>query len=202
MAFEDYSIQQYYNAKFRKDYSQFGIPEDIFDTVETEYVDASGLYESEEFENVSYIHYLNGRINKVSLFIKLQRDFIKEFGIPFLPDISRLKEIGHNLFWDGDLPKFENQLSKIESREKKYVSKLEGKIKLLTEKRKIKNGDKHDEETIEGRAEKLKNDAVSFIRTLNTLGKTWSIDKYRTSLQEYGIMIKQQMEEVQASRKH
>lgn len=201
MIYENFVIDPFMKAWFNKDYS--GMSEDDFDTVYSEYQDTSGLYLTEDFERRSYIHHLNSRINYIKIYIRLQRDFIEEFGKPFIRDFGDLKEkYGYVLTWSEEHPhliaverkKFEMQLRRIEMHEKKFDSTLQTKIKELNESRegKIKNPEDFD----------LRKSRVSFIKMLNSLSKIgYSVDRRKTTVEELALMIKQQMEEVEEQNK-
>lgn len=160
-----------------------------FETVMTEYVDTAGLFQSEEFEKVAYIHFLNNRINTVKISIRLQREFIKNFQVPYLPDLQFLMKFGYSIKWNNNIEDFSEKLNKIEQKESKYISQLEAKIKDLTDFR----AKKTDKEV------SPKESRGSFIRTLNSLGKIgYKIDNDKTTVEELAYMIKQQTEEVES----
>lgn len=187
MAFENYTIRQFMQAWFNQDTSVMSIEE--FDNVYTEYIDVAGLFQSEEFDKVVYIHFLNGRINTVNIFIRLQREFIKEFNIPYIEGFELLKDKGYILKWNNSIDDFENQLLRIEAQEKRYISELENCIKELIDFRKTKG--KSEEEPLKKKRE-------GFIRTLNTLGKVgYRIDKDKDTVEDLALMIKQQFEEME-----
>lgn len=187
MAFEDYTIRQYIRAQFSQDYSERGIPKDILDIVNSEYIDAACLYDEDEFQRVAYIHFLNGRINSIRMSIDLQRKYLLNFEIPYLPGLSFFKKYGHNLKWNDHIGNFLDQLHKVENSEKKYISKLEIETKQLIE-RKLKS--KKPQEITNETTRK------SFIRTINSLGRIgWKIDMDKTTMEEFSIIILQQSED-------
>lgn len=202
MAFEKYNIDQFMAAWFDKNYVELSLED--FELVYSEYLDTSGLFMSEYFELQSLIHHLNSRINYINLFVRIQRDFISNFFIPFQRDFDRLKEnYGYVVKWNGSVDDFEKQLKKIESRQIKHQSFLEEKIQELVKLRKENSGKKKfngddDKETEEDKDIKLKKSRVSFIRMLNSLGKIgYKLDKKLTTVEELALMIKQQIEEVE-----
>ena len=188
MAFENYNIRQFINACFNNDFSE--ISEDDFSIVYSEYLDESGLFMSDSFEERGAIHRLNSRINYVKLFIRLQRQFIDEFDMPFIRDFENIKNnYGYSLKWNNDKDDFEKQLSKIEMKEVKYEDTLKKKIDDFVK----KNSDKEDKKDKE-----VKLSRTSFIRMINSLSKIgYRIDKDKTTVEELAIMIKQQLEENQ-----
>lgn len=185
MAYENYNIKQFEDAMFKGDRSVMN--DDVYNEVYSEYVDTAQLYEEEEFNMITRIHYLNNRINTISIGIRLQRQFIEEFDIPCLSGFEVFKKNGHMLYWTGDKEKFMETLRRIEVKDKKYISEVENNIKTLTEFRK-KKGLK-DEQPVKIRRE-------SFIKTINSLGKIgYKIDKLVNTPEDLALMIKQQKEE-------
>lgn len=187
MAYENWTIRQLMKAWFRKDYSEMS--EEEFGIVRTEYIDTAGLYDENVFQKVCYIYFLNSRINSISLSIRLQKDFLKEFDIPYKPAFSFLSKFGHRVKWNDNAEDFISQLDKIERREVKYTSMIENEIvelKKLQKQAKIPEEEEDDKTTRE-----------RFIRTVNTLGKIgYKIDYDKTTVEELALMIKQQTEEV------
>jgi hypothetical protein len=188
VAFEKYTVEQFKCAWFEKDYSV--ISEEEFKICHAEYLDTSGLFLSEDFERQTYIHHLHSRINYVNMFIQLQRDFLEEFGKPFIRDFDSFKQR-----WKDDKKDFENQLEKIEKRERKFHSILEEKIKEFNSEREKQ---KHKSSTEDDTDEELKKARLSFIRMINSLGKVgFTLDKDKTTVEELALMVKQQMEEIE-----
>lgn len=187
MASEKYTVRQFEQAWFQGDRSV--MDEHEFNQVYTEYMDTSGLFETEEFDKVCYIYWLNNRINSIKLGIKLQKDFLKEFGVPYKPAFFFFVEFGHNLKWNDNSEDFIKQLKTVEIREKMYIGELEGAMKELKDFRKKRdNGEPTDP----------KKTRISFIRTRNTLGKIgYIIDPDKTTVEEMALMVKQQSEEVE-----
>lgn len=186
MAYENWTVRQLMNAWFRKDYSEMS--EDELHTVKTEYIDTAGLYDENVFQKVTYIHFVSARINSIKLSIKLQKDFISEFGVPYKPAFPFLNKFGHRVKWNESEDEFLSQLDKIERRESRYTSILENEIVELKKLQKeAKIPEEEDEKTTRER----------FIRTVNTLGKIgYKIDYDKTTVEEMALMIKQQTEEV------
>lgn len=185
--YENITIKQFEKGYFSNDYSEF--TKEQINEAYIEYINTAGLYETEEFQKITYIHYLNNRLNSVKLSVQLQTDFINDFGVPYIPELLFLKKFGHRVIWNEKKGKkdFVEQLNKCIQRDNKYVSILESKLKELNESREKKN--KKPEET------SISQTRGSWIKTCNTLGKIFSIDKEKTTLEEYAWMIKQQTEE-------
>lgn len=191
MAFENYTLKQFEDAWFKGDRDV--MTQSVFDEVYSEYIDTAELWQSEEFDKVSYIHFLNNRINTVRLSVTLQKKFIDEFEVPYKPGFELLKKNGHYLKWNDSVEDFVKQLDKVENREKKYISELENEIKNLVTLRKNKNG---------GKEKTPKEQRQSHLRTVNSLGKIgFKIDKDKITVEEYALMIKQQSEEAERYNK-
>jgi len=185
--YEEVTVNQFMRAWFKGERDV--LSDEDYATVRQEYLDTAGLYDVDELDRVSYIHFLNNRINSVKIGIRLQREFISHFKEPFKPNFKFFQQKGHILKWENDLEKFEVLLKKIEKRELKYVAKLEGCLKDMIDKRKKKA----EPEEVD-----LKAQRENFIRTLNSLGKVgYKIDRDETTVEDLALMIKQQTEEVE-----
>lgn len=190
MAYENYTIIEFMNAQFKHDYSI--ISKEELKIVFTEYIDTAKLYESDEFSKVVYIHFLNNRINTIKLWIRLQKEFLNNFDVPFIEQFGFIfKKFGHIVKWNNSREDFILQLDRVEKREQKYISELENCIKILTESRlKNKSNDKSVELT-----------RSSFIKTINSLGKIgWKIDKHKDTLEDLALIIEEQINEGKNSK--
>ena len=194
MAYENYTIRQFKKAWFNEDYSE--ITKEEFDKVYTEYVDTAGLFLTEQFDKVVHVHYLNNRINSIALAIKLHRDYLDHFGLPYIEGLGFFSKFGHNIFWSNDekisleqkKEWFLTSLNRVELKEKKYISMLEIEYKGL----------------IDMNLKKVKNEVTtkqsrgSFVRMINSLGKVgYKIDEDKNTVEDLAYMIKQQSEENQ-----
>lgn len=191
--YEKINISDFMEAWFEEKYEK--LSKEDFKIVHAEYLDTSGLYMSDDFEKHSLVHHLNSKINYIKMFVRLQREFMDEFDMPFIRDFAHLKEeYGYVVKWNGSIEDFENQLVKIEKRQIKHQSFLEEKIKELKELKESRSNN-HKKQPIEPESD-LKKSRMSFIRMLNSLGKIgYKIDKLTTTVEELALMIKQQMEE-------
>jgi hypothetical protein len=183
MAFERYTISDFISAKFNNDYSVMS--EEDMNEAYTEYIDLAGLYETNEFNKVSYIHFLNNRINTIKISIDLQKRFIKDFGVPYLPELVLFKKLGHSLKWNNDVDKFIKSLDNVQLRENKYISELEIAIEELVDIRTKRN--KKDNNVL------TRNGFIGIYISLGKLG--YRISKNETTLEEMAIMIRKQIEE-------
>lgn len=103
---------------------------EAYEFIHGQYVDLSGLYETREFEMTAYISSLAVRINTVHEFIRLQREFISQFDIPYVPGFYLVKKYGYTLLWDHESPDIDTflaRLEKMESKEAKFKSELKRK---------------------------------------------------------------------------
>lgn len=163
-----------------------------FEMIYAQYIDLSGMYQTREFELSAYINSLDNRIRTIERFVELQRLFLGEFNMPFLPSFGLVKRYGHHLVWNPEYPDtdlFKKKLAQIEMKEKKYHSILNTKIKDLVEFRKKQNNKEHT--LLESRKQ--------FITTLNRLQQAkFVIDDEKTTVEDLAIMIcdhKDQIEE-------
>lgn len=186
MAYEDYKLGQFKRAWFKEDRSiETGIPQEEFDSVYTEYIDTVGAYKSDQFDKAGWIKHLEAKINTITIWIKLQRDFIEDFGRPLTERFVFMEEFGYFLHY-SDNDSFFEELKNIEQDLKGDISELNGSIKELED---IKASEPVIIKT-------LKEQRESFTRNQNTLGKIgYKIDEDKTSVEEYALMIKQQNEE-------
>lgn len=186
---EDYFVGQFKQAWFKKDRSV--ISEEIFPILQAEYLDISGLFLSDDFEKQAQIYNIDRKLSYVKTFIRLQRDYIEVFKMPFQRDFHILKnKYGYVLKWKGDLEDFKSQLLNIERREIKNTSYLDMKIQELKELR-AKQGRK-----TEVTDDDLLNSRHSFLRMQNSLGKVgYKIDDNSTTVESFALMIKQQLED-------
>ena len=183
MAFEKYNIKQFKSAWFEQDYSELSKEE--FDICYTEYVDTAGLFNTENFEKITYINYLANRINSVNLAIKTHKDFIRDFGVHYESGLKFFEKFGHYIKFNT-LEQFLKDLDKIELKERKYISELENASvdlgKLKTKK--------------DNKVSTVKESRASFIRMLSSLRKIgWVIDDYVTTIEELAIIVKSQSEQ-------
>lgn len=183
MEIENIVIKDFMNAWFNKDYST--LSEERFDIAYTEYIDLSGRYSTKEFELVTYIHYLNNRINSVKLSVRLQKDFIFEFGIPYTPELKFFKKFGHTLFWKDNVEEFVKALDRIETKEKKYIVELETKMQDLVKERKKNNTGNTSTFTNETRQ-----NFVTMMNSLNKIG--YKISRTETTVEELALIIKEE----------
>lgn len=184
--YEDITIRQFMNASWKGDRSV--INEEQLKIAETEYIDTAGLYETESFNKECYIQFLTTRINVVTIGIRLQREFLQEFDVPYSPELKVFHKYGHYPVWENNKEKFLKSLTMIEKMEKVYISQLEIKIKELEDYKKLKDTKEQNQS--------IKVSRGSFIQTVNSLGKlNYKIYYDTTRLEEMAYMVKAQLEE-------
>jgi hypothetical protein len=189
--YEKISVKQFIDAWFFEKYET--ISKDDFEIAYTEYIDATGLFTTREFDLVCFIHFTNNKLNIVRLAVGLQRQYLEEFGEPFLEELNFLIKFGYRLKWENDKQDFINQLDKVIRSESKYRTLLNAKRKQLDEERKKAGTEEPDK----------KKTRVSFLRMMNTLGKIgYKVDKDITTVEELSLMIKQQFEEQEELKAH
>jgi hypothetical protein len=165
-----------------------------FEYIYAQYVDFSGLFQSREFEMCAFINSLDTRVQTMKRFVELQRIFIKDFNVPFVPGLDIAKRYGHNLWWNHnnpDLALFLRKLDQIENREVKYQDKVAQKVKELVDFR--SKQEKKEFTLLESRK--------NFITMLNRLQQArFVIDKNSTTVEELCLMIKDHREQVDAEK--
>jgi len=155
-----------------------------FEIIYAEYVDYAGLYVTREFEISGYIESLDKRITTINRFITLQRTFLHEFDVPFIPGFALVKKYGHRLYWDFNRPDkeaFLKKLQQIQASESRYQAELNKKVNELVELRRKKVNKEFT--LLESRKQ--------FIMSTNRLQQNkYVIDKDKTTMEELGLMIK------------
>lgn len=165
-----------------------------FEFIYAEYVDYSDLYQSQEFEIVAYINSLDTRIQVIRRFVELQRKFLVQFDMPFLPAFDMVKRYGHHIYWDAKYPDkdvFLKKLTQIEMKEKKYETKVDQKVQELFELRKKKVKKEHT--ILENRK-----DFVTMLTRLQKAG--FVIDKDKTTVEELALIIKDQRDQIEEAK--
>jgi len=146
--------------------------------INMQYMDASGLFLTREYELQISIQSMRNKINCVMLGVNLQREFIKEFGLPYLPALSEFNKYGYRLTWDSDLKDFETQLQRIEANIQSYITLANRKEKDL--KTTIENAEIID----------IKQSRAQFNKMLISLQKmNYHIDKSKTTMEDLATMI-------------
>lgn len=168
------------NCWFKEDYTE--ISKERFEIAYSEYIDASGLYNTKQFQDFAYIHHLNNRISCINISLQVQREFLETFGQPYEDGLDFFKKYGYTVYWNGNKTEFLSYLDKIQKREKKYTLELQNRLKLFKD----------------GKIEspKITQTRQDFIRMLTTLNKIgYKIDRNITTVEELAIIIKQDKDE-------
>lgn len=157
---------------------------DNWEQLFTQYVDLSGIGETEEYTLMVAIHNLGVRVAGVNAFIQLQINWYNNFDEPFELAFEDMKKYHIKISYDPSQPgRFLQRLKQIEADEKRNIAEMDSLIKDLEELR--KNGVKPG-----------KSSSETFIRTLNALNKEgYRIDNDKTDMEELSLMIRQRNEE-------
>lgn len=164
-----------------------------FEFIYAQYVDISGLYQSQEFEILAYIDSLSKRKGTLEQFVELQRAFMAQFdGVPFLPGLKIAERYGYKLYWDPNYPEsFVTKLNQIPVKEAKYKIKIAEKVAELVALRKKQVHKEHS--ILESRKD--------FITMMNRLQQQkFVISKSETTIEELALMIKDQRDQVEEQR--
>ncbi len=182
MTFEECTLRQFMKCLFEKDFSD--ITEDEFSDIYTKYAETAKIYDADKFSQLAYVQYLSARINFIGYFIDSQLSYLDLFEVPYLPKLKELIPYGYNLKWNNSFDDFVKQCESIKKKEKRYENKLDEAIEKLN-----KDNDKRTEE---------KDPRKTFIKLMVQLSKVgYNIDKDRTTIEEFSIMIASQQEENQ-----
>lgn len=173
------SVRIFMMCMYDHDYSQ--LEGGDFEKIFTEYIDLSGIGETKELELMVAIHNIQTRITYIDAQVNIQKNFLHNFGMPFVNAFDDFRKYNHRLSWDPENPdQFVTQLQRVVVIEKKFHAELDTKVAEL---------------------KKLKNDGVQpnsngrrdFVRRLNNLGKEgYQIDKDKTNMEEVALMIRDQ----------
>ena len=180
----DINIRTFMAAMFNQQYDGVG-GADNWEIVYTEYIDLSGIGETQQYHLLCNIHNTQKRITAVQGYINIKKRWFALHNEPFEPALTDLRKYGHRLTWDIGNPKqFIQQLEMCEIKEKTQIAELDGYMKELEDLK--KDGPKV---TTDARKE--------FIKQMNRLGKHgYKIDKDKTDMEEYSLMIKEYDEEL------
>jgi len=180
----DIVLRAFMGAMFNQEYEGVGGTEN-WEAVYTEYIDLSGIGETQQYNLLVNIHNIQKRIVAVQGYIDIEKEWFKMYNEPFEPALIDLRKYGHRLTWDIANPKqFIQQLEMCEIKEKTQIAELDSYIKELEDLK--KDGPKV---TTDGRKE--------FVKQMNRLGKHgYKIDKDKTDMEEYSLMIKEYDEEL------
>ena len=185
------TINQYIKCRFDGKYNVLGEGsetelKEAFYQIETEYIDLSGQYESGDYESIKSIISLGTRIKHIELLLFINQECIKEFNSPWLPSIVDFKKYGYNLTWNKSIDDFLAQLQNVESSEKIFIVELE------IAKSKLKKPDENEETKTFKRAD--------FIKMIINLQKLkYIIDRDKTTMEEFAIMVGEAREEMIAN---
>lgn len=185
MKCEKVTIEVFMSCWFNQDYEI--LSKDDFDVVFAEYIDLAGLYQSKEFELVTYINYLKNRIFVLKTIVASQEMYFDVFKTPYMIGIELIKEqFGLVYEWDEDERTFRSFLRKLENNARSKSTELKRKEFELDKLKEEK--DKGDVSKVQSRHE--------FIKMLNGFSKTgYKIDRDKTTVEELALMIKQVQEE-------
>ena len=188
MKCEKVTLDIFIDAWFNHYFTQ--ITKDDFDTVYSEYIDISGLYNSKEFELFTYINYLKNTIFTIKTLIASQLMFIETFHQPYIDGLHFFEKLGHKVEWDGDEKKFISKMDRISSLMRAKNTELKRKEFEFNQLKEAKKSE--DKTPIQSRHE--------FIKMLNTFNKNgYHIDKSKTTVEELALMIKQTQDEHEKS---
>jgi hypothetical protein len=162
----------------------------------TEFIDLSGMAETNELEISKSIFYLNSRVKKIELYILLQRESLNKLGVPCIVAFDKIRIYGHKLKWNKehpDIEDFKRQLNIIETNEKRYNHELLAKQKeLLDVMKKKQNGDV----TVWQKRKE-------FVRLKNNIGKFgFKIDNEKTTVEEFALMVHDYNEAIELQNKN
>lgn len=159
-----------------------GVEIENFEDIYSDYIDISGLAETQEYSLLTTIHNLQARLIAIPHYVAVQDETVKIFGKYHPIATERLSRYGYKMPLDVKLaPKM---LSNVLSKEKRFrydLQAAEDKLKALK---------KPESET-----QDLKKQRRAFIKMLNSLGTKYRIDRDKTTVEELALMVKESMEQ-------
>ena len=159
-----------------------GVEIENFEDIYSDYIDISGLSETQEYSLLTVIHNLNARLIAVPHYVAVQEETVKIFGKYHPIATERLSKYGYRMPLDPiNAPKM---LSNIISKEKRFrydLQAAEDKLKALK---------KPDSEP-----QDIKKQRRAFVKMLNSLGTKYRIDRDKTTVEELALMVKESMEQ-------
>jgi hypothetical protein len=178
-------IESFILAWFNNDYEK--LSKEDFEIVYAEYIDLSGLYQTKEFELVTYINYLKNRIYVLKTVVYAQETYFEVFKTPYIPGLDFIKEqFGFTYEWTGNDKSFFIFLRKIENAARTKSTEL---------KRKEFEFDNLAAAKMQGDVSKVQS-RHEFIRMLNSLSKQgYKIERDKTTIEELALILKQMQEE-------
>lgn len=154
-------------------------PFDGWQDVYMDYIDISGLAETEEFSLLMTIHNLNTRLISVPQYVAVQQETIQIFGKYHPTATANLARFGYKMPMDVNTAlKF---LDGVKSKEKRFRYDLQAAEDKLS---KLKKPETQD----------LKKSRRAFIKMLNNLGQSYRIDRDKTTVEELALMVKESIE--------
>jgi len=176
MTLAEINIRTFMRCLFNKDFTGVDNWEELY----TMYIDQSGICNNGQLEIEVAIHNLEARLHHISGWLELQWKILKITGQPYEPLFADVHRYGHKPTVDD----FENQLIRIEAKEKKNISQIN---RLRKDRESIKQVAQPD--TVNARN--------SFLTMLNVLSKNqgYRIDKETTDMEELCVMIRDHNEQ-------
>lgn len=170
------SVKQFMDAMYNGRFEGIGGQANM-DPLYTEYIDLSGLGETHQKTLLINIHNLEVRLTVMPALIDLQKKSFAATNVPYEPAFELFRKYGHRLRWDSDEPMaFIKQLERVDIREKKCIAELDEFMKELADLK--ENGPKISA-----------NGRQDFIKQLNRVGKPGFIDREKTDMESYALMI-------------
>lgn len=156
-----------------------------WDEIYLEYIDASGIGITQEFDLLLAIHNLQTRLNAIPRYVQIQIACLHNFGELSSTITQKLAKYGYKIPANDPL----TYLSNISVKEKRFEHDLKSKEAQLE---KVRASQKTGSEGKQARRE--------FIRMLNHLGTKYRIDRDKTTCEELALMVKDTNDEATAEQ--
>lgn len=174
-------------CQFEGDYNVLfeGAPPEAWEAIYAEYIDLSGLANTGEYELIKTIHNLETRLRAVPEYAKVVAGCVASFGKIYAPAAQKLAKYGYKV--PADPQQALTYLQTALSKEKRFEHDLKSAMASLEKLRAMKTEQHND----------VKKQRRQFIQEINSLGTIYRIDRDKTTVEEYALMKREQMERMQ-----
>lgn len=181
------TLNQMIACQFEGDYNVLfeNAPPEAWEAIYAEYIDLSGLAATSEYELIKTVFNLETRLRAVPEYAKVVVGCVNSFGKLYAPAVQKLAKYGYKV--PDDPQKAVEYLQTALSKEKRFEHDLKAASASLDKLRAMKTEQHND----------VKRQRRQFIQEINSLGTIYRIDRDKTTVEEYALMKREQMERIQ-----
>lgn len=182
-ALKDVTVSRFMSCLFDNEYGDMENWESLY----TKYIDLSGLGEEGQLGILVAIHNLKCRLALIDTYVEVHRKVIGMIKMPLVPRVGELSKYGYHPTWTGDVDNFLQQLTLIESKEKRNHAEIKKLEKELRQMQEAKNP-----QTVSAR-----NSFVTMIVVLEKDG--YKIDEEKTNMEKFSLIVRDHSDKVKAA---